>query len=468
MKIKNAAKIVIFCILFLFLLNRIYDIFSWKDTAGDYTSSMEVFYDLEENIVDVLFLGSSHCYCSVIPAQLWEDYGMASFNMAISGQDLAGSYYNFKEALKTQDLKVVCVDLYGCTFHGYLIEGNLYRNTLSRKLTPTYFEAVNSMVETDNKSDFYLRWPIIHTRYKELKKQDFVQDRPVYLGYTSGFNTSPISKIEYAYVEPIPFGEEEQKWLLKIMELAEESGTELVFFLAPYQVPLEAQEYIAYAKEMAAEHDVPVLDMVELSEAVGIDWDRDFIDYGHTNYWGAQKVTDYMGKFLKANYDLADYRGDERYALWDEDLRVRQHEVANYNLKQIGDVKTYLEELSKLEDYTVIVSTTGEYISGEANIDEYLQLLGSFQTFNDGTGIWVFDNRNCTYEMVGSNFLQVLPLSYGEALLSGADGRTGILVDRVEYRKTDNGINIVVYDNLQGVVADCVGLDAMYSYGVIR
>ena len=146
MKIKNAAKIVIFCILFLFLLNRIYDIFSWKDTAGDYYSSMDSFYDLEKDMVDVLFLGSSHVYCSVIPAQLWEDYGMASFNMAISGQDLASSYYSFKEALKTQDLDVVCVDLYGCVFHGYLIEGNLYRNTLSRKLSFTSIEAVNSIV----------------------------------------------------------------------------------------------------------------------------------------------------------------------------------------------------------------------------------------------------------------------------------------------------------------------------------
>ncbi len=468
MKIKNAAKIVIFCILFLFLFNRIYDIFSWKDTAGDYYSSMESFYDLEKDTVEVLFLGSSHCYCSVIPARLWEDYGMASFNMAISGQDLAGSYYNFKEALKTQDLKVVCVDLYGCTFHGYLIEGNLYRNTLSRKLSLISIDAVNSMVETDNKSDYILRWPIIHTRYKELKKQDFLNERPAYLGYSSGFNTNAIAKLEYAYVEPKPFGEEEQEWLLKIIELAQESDTELVFFLAPYQVPLEAQEYLAYAKEMIAEYDIPVIDMVELSEAVGLDWSRDFIDYGHTNYFGACKVTDYLGKFLKVNYDLQDYRGDERYALWDLDLKTREHEVTNYYLKQIGDAKTYLEEISRLEDYTIIVSTTGEYISGEANIDEYLQLLGPFQEFYDGAGVWVFDNKNCTYASTGSEFLQVLPLSYGEALLSGTAGRISVLVDRAEYQKTESGINIVVYDNLQGVVADCVGLDAMYSYGVIR
>lgn len=468
MKIKNTAKIFVFCALFLFLLNRIYDIFSWKDTAGNYTSSMEVFYDLDDNMVDVLFLGSSHCYCSVIPAQLWEDYGMASFNMAISGQDLAGSYYNLKEALKTQDLKVVCVDLYGCTFHGYLIEGNLYRNTLSRKLTPTYFEAVNSMVETDNKSDFYLRWPIIHTRYKELKKQDFVEERPAYLGYASGFVTNGVVKEEYAYVEPKPFGEEEQEWLLKIIELAQENDVELVFFLAPYQASLEAQEYYAYAKEMIAEYDIPVLDMVELSEAMGINWGRDFIDYGHTNHFGAQKVTDYLGKFLKVNYDLPDYRGDERYALWDLDLKTRQHEMINHQLNQTGDVQMYFEQLSQLEDYTIVVSTTGEYLSADTNVDEYLQMLGSFQEFYDGSKVWVFDNKQNTYISSGSEFLVNFPLAYGEMVISGTGGNTSVLVDRVAYQKTANGVNILVYDNLLGVVADYVGFEAAHSYLMIR
>lgn len=468
MRIKNTAKIVFFCILFLFLLNRIYDVFSWKDTAGDYYSSMETFYDLDKDIVDVLFLGSSHCYCSVIPAKLWEDYGMASFNMSISGQDLAGTYYNFKEALKTQTPKVVCVELYACTYSGYPVEGNLYRNILPRKTSKLYVEAVENMVKTDNKSDYLLRWPIIHTRYKEVKKEDFVKDYPVYLGYRSEFRVTPIWKEEYSFVEPKPFGEEEQQWLLKIIELAQNTNTELVFFLAPYQVPKYAQEYIAYAKEMIAEYDITAMDMTELSEAMAIDWDRDFIDFGHTNYFGACKVTDYFGKFLKATYDLPDHSGDERYALWDLDLKTRQHEVTNYYLTQIGDAKTYLEELSRLEDYTIIVSTTGEYISGEANIDEYLQLLGSFQEFYDGAGVWVFDNQNCSYVAAGNDFLQALPLSYGEVLLSGAGGRTSVTVDRTEYQKTENGINIVIYDNLQGVVADSIGLEAMYSYGIVR
>lgn len=468
MKIKNAAKIVIFCILFLFLLNRIYDIFSWKDTAGDYYSSMETFYDLEKDTVDVLFLGSSHCYCSVIPAKLWEDYGMASFNMAISGQDLASSYYSFKEALKTQDLEVVCVELYGCVFHGYLIEGNLYRNTLSRKLSLTSMDAVNNIVETDNKSDFILKWPIIHTRYKELKKQDFMEERPAYLGYSCEFNVSGVEKWEFDNVEPKPFGEAEQEWLLKIIELAEESDTELVFFLVPYQMSLEAQEYIAYAKEMIAEYDVPVIDMLELSEDIDINWRRDFSDYGHTNHFGAQKVTAYLGEFLKNNYDLQDYRGDERYTLWDLDLKTRQHEMTNYRLEQIADMELYFGELSQLEDYTIVVSTTGEYLSENANIESYLQMLGSFHEFAEGSKVWVIDNKENIYTSSGSEFLVNMPLSYGELVLSGTNGNTSVLVDRVSFCKVTDGVNILIYDNLQGKVVSVTGFDAKNSYIMVR
>jgi len=468
MKVKNTAKILIFCILFLFFLNRIYDVFSWKDTAGDYTSSMETFYSLEENVVDVLFLGSSHSYCSVIPAQLWQDYGMAGFSMAISGQDLASTYYNFVEALKTQDLKVVCVDLYGCTFSGYQVDGNIYRNTLSRKLSKTSVEAVNSIVKTDNKSDFILKWPIIHTRYKELKKQDFAKESPVYLGYKAEFVAQGTTKLLYANVEPKPFGEEEQRWLKKIIELAQESDTELVFSLAPYQIPLKEQEYIAYAKKMAAEYNIPVIDMVEMSDEIGLDWDKDMIDYGHTNYWGAQKVTACLGEYLKNHYELPDHRGDARYALWDLDLKTRQHEWSNYVLTGICDRQIYFEELSRLEDYTIVVSTTGEYISGEAEIESCLQMLGSFYEYGNGCNVWVFDNKENIYVSNTGDAIKNLPLTYGELLVSVNGSTTNVMVDRTAYQKTTDGVNVLVYDNILGIVVDSVGFEAMYAYGMTR
>ena len=468
MKVKQAAKIIIFCVVFLLLLNRIYDIFSWKDTAGEYYSSMNSFYELEDSVVDVLFLGSSHCYCSVNPAQLWEEYGMGSFNMAISGQDLASTYYNFKEALKTQDLKVVCVDLYGCTFQGYGVEGNLYRNLLSRKLSLTYLEAVNSIAEKDNRSDFIFKWPIVHTRYRELGKGDFLTKRPTYLGYSAGFNATPVAKNDFLDAEPVPFEQAEQEWITKIIELAQESGTELVFFVAPYQAGQRAQENISYAKLMAGQHDVPVIDMIELSDELGLDWEKDFVDFGHTNHFGAQKVTAYLGKYLKENYALEDHRGDERYALWDEDLKVRKHEVQNYELTQMVDPDLYFETVSNLEDYTVIVSTTGDYISGEKTIDQQLQVLGVFEEFNVSSGVWVFDNGERIFYSGEANMLHTLDLTYGELVVGSSEGVKNIIVDRAGYKKVENGINILVYDNLNGRVVDSVGFDAMYAYGMAR
>lgn len=468
MKVKNIAKTIVFCMIFLFLLNRIYAIFSWKDTAGDYTSSMEVFYGLEENVVDVLFLGSSHSYCSTIPAQLWEDYGMASFSMAISGQDLVSSYYSFVEALETQDLKVVCVDLFGCVLQGYQDEGNLYRNLLPRKLSMTSVEAVNSMVETDNKADFLLKWPIIHTRYKELKKQDFVAMNPVYLGYTAEFVAEGAAKLDFGEVTPKPIDEKEQEFLIKMIGLAQESGTELVFVLAPYQIPLFEQEMIAYAKEIIAEYNVPVLDLEEISEEIGLDWKEDMIDYGHTNHWGAQKVTAYLGEYLNKHYELPDHRGDNRYAMWELDLKARKHEEINYYLTKVCDMQTYFEELSRLEDYTIVISTNGEYISETADMVDCLQMLGGFHEYYDGNNVWVFENGENIYTANGNGALKTLPLTYGELFVIVSEQGTNVLVDSVACQISTDGVNVIVYDNILGSVVDSVGFEAMNAYRMIR
>lgn len=77
---------------------------------------METFYGLEEDVADVLFCGSSHCYCSVNPAILWGQHGIAGYNLGISGQDFAGTYHGIREALKTQHPRVICLEMYGSAF----------------------------------------------------------------------------------------------------------------------------------------------------------------------------------------------------------------------------------------------------------------------------------------------------------------------------------------------------------------
>ena len=185
MRYKNGLKAAVFCTVAAVLFSGTYKVFSWKDTGGGYLSSMETFYGLERDVVDVLFLGSSHCYCSVNPAVLWDEYGIAAFSLAISGQDLASSYHCMKEALKTQKPKVVCLEMYYTNLHGYQIKGNLYRNLLGYQISRNFAEAVGDIAEAEEIRELLLKWPIIHTRYAELTEKDFMQDEMMrtYIGY---------------------------------------------------------------------------------------------------------------------------------------------------------------------------------------------------------------------------------------------------------------------------------------------
>lgn len=228
---RQAIKIVVFCLIGILLLQRLYQIFSWKDTAGDYKSSMETFYRLDRNSVDVLFLGSSHCYFSVDVANLWENHGIAAYSLAISGQDLASSYHCLVEALKTQKPKVVFLESYGGIFHGYGVRGNMYRNLLAYRPSLNFLQAIRSIAEEEEWRDYALKWPILHTRYRELKREDFLRERSVYMGYAADFVPRSVELRTYDGEETIPIGEEEEEWLCKIISLTKEEDIQLCIFL---------------------------------------------------------------------------------------------------------------------------------------------------------------------------------------------------------------------------------------------
>lgn len=467
MRAKKVIKVVVFCIILGLFLNRVYSILSWKDTSGEYYSSMESLYGLDKDVVDVLFLGSSRCYCSINNSVLWEEQGISSFSLAISGQDLASSYYCLVEALKTQTPEVVCLELYGATFHGYLVESNMYRNTLSFRLSENSVNAVTDIAE-DRKEELLLKWPIVHTRYAELQKKDFDKDRPVYLGYHAEFNTTAVEPLcSYYGDERLAIAGEEETWIRKIIALAEENDIQLVFFAAPVVSSEEDQKMLNYVAAIGEEHGIPLINMPRMQEELQLNVDSDFINWSHTNYYGAQKVSAYMGRFLKEHYSLPDRRGDESYSLWCEDAKVRQHEYRNQMLKQTYDIREYLGQLAGIGEYTVILTTNGEFYSDAADIADYVSELGMVD-FYDTAGIWIRRDDQLLYHSTEENSFEYVELSEGDMVVQREDGNSSIVIDNLSYGKVQNGINIVVYDDVLGQVADAIGFDVPNQYMPVR
>lgn len=470
MQWKNLAKIVTFCTILAFLINGIYKVLAWKDTAGAYVSSVESFYELEENVVDVLFLGSSHCYCTINNASIWEEQGIASFSLSISGQDMAGTYHCLVEALKTQTPKLICVEVFNATVKGYEVVGNLYRNTLSLKYSKNFYDAVDSMVVAEeDKPTYWLKWPIIHTRYAELQREDFERDYPAYIGYSAAFKSQPMSEvILYKGNETLAIPQENEEWLHKIIDLAEEKDIPLCFFVSPCIVEEYQQMQLLYIEQLAEKRGIPYLNTISLMDELKIDVTQDFMDRNHTNHFGSKKVSEYMAEYLKQNYELPDRRGDSRYQLWDENAEIREHEWQNYLLKSVQDIKGYLDLIGTMKKYTVVVATCGEYQVEGFDLYDCLQTAGIGEDFYTSDGVWIFNNQQLVYTSNAANLLEHQELTGGDLLVSSNAGAKSIVINKQECKKVNDGINIVVYDNLLGTIVDKVGFMATQQYAVVR
>lgn len=472
MNLRKAAKAVLFCVITVLIYLYLYRVLSWKDTGGDYRSAMDTFYALDEDVVDVAFLGSSHCYCAVNTATLWEQYGMAAYSLSISGQDMASSYFCLKEMLKTQRPRVVCVEMYYSNLQGYQVKGNLYRNLLGYRISRNFVDAVESIAEDGEKRDILLKWPIVHTRYAELKRQDFEPDPQMrlYMGWETGFDVEDIGEMSvYQKEESLEIPQETEEWIRKIIALAREEDVELCFFLAPFGADERAQMQYRYVENLAQENGIPFLNMIALQEELQLDTARDFSDTGHTNSYGAEKVTEYLGGFLAGHYDLADRRGGAQYTLWDENLMMWKHQKQNQELREITDLGLYLDSISGLEGYTVILATRGEYLADNVeNLAESLTDMGLDDSFFQMEGAWVVENGAFKYRMGLDDGFRHMEIGGSDAVIHGNDGQVHIIIDRQEYMRADQGIDILLYDNVLEEVADIVGFQAAGDYICIR
>lgn len=174
-RFASYRNIILFTLLAALMLTGVYRVIRWKDTTGNYISSYDELYHTPKNTIDVAFLGSSHCYAGIYPAVMWEDRGVTSFDMAVSGQDKDSCYHALIELLKTQKPKVVFADLYALTFEEHAFIGNVYRNLLSMRTSSNSVQLVTSYADKKDQEDFILRWPIVHTRYRELQPYDFLE-----------------------------------------------------------------------------------------------------------------------------------------------------------------------------------------------------------------------------------------------------------------------------------------------------
>lgn len=302
----------------------LFTILQYKDAQ-----SIRDFYKLKRNTCDVVFYGSSHCFCSINNALLWDDYGMSTFSLAENGQNLGNTYYYMVESLKTQKPKVLCVE---CVFVTYRDDGvgngNLYRNTLNMKYSTNYFwnaayAAQIAGVDTYGKYELFLKWPLIHSRYKELTKADFYDmtfEKGRY-AVSSTWTSEPHETPKACKSSVVgELRKEDVEYLDKMVELADEYNSVLIFWIAPFVLDEEDMGRFNALKEYAQDRNVDFINFNEIYQYVSFDYGKDMRSEkgagSHVNNAGARKITEFFGKYLHDNFLIPNHWEDKNYSYW--------------------------------------------------------------------------------------------------------------------------------------------------------
>lgn len=137
--------------------------------------------------------------------------------------------------------------------------------------------------------------------------------------------------------------------------------------------------------------------------------EQDFIDAGHTNSYGALKVSDYLGSFLSEWYALQDRSGDGRYALREENLEIWNHQMQKRSLQQVVDLGVYLDA------------------------------LGIGDEFFEWEGVWIIEDGAVRYQTVGEDCFAHMWIGGSDLLINRNEGVLQI-VDEVGFQALDEYI----------------------------
>lgn len=464
-KILNLITFIVFLLLMVTVLVKVYDVVRWKDTTGGYVSSLDQLYNTKDGLMDVVFVGSSHTYCAMLPSVFWEKYGIAAFDMSVSGQDKISALYEMRELFKHQSPKLVVVDAFALSFDRGLIEGNDYRNLLSMKASVNSVKHVLEFFKDrgegmDKVPDYLSRWPIVHTRYRELARYDFVDYYPNSYARGEGINFHVDPSVNLPYCgdytfSPEKLSEKNEYWLESLKDMSEEYGFELCFMVIPYKASFKDQTVFDSASVYAKDKGWDFLDFNRRIRELPLVFSEDFADEYHLNSFGALKFSDYLADHISERYDLPDRRDDERYSQWDLDSRYISHLFTNNRLEQINDLSGLTDAARSFDDdYSLFISTEYSENSDKEKAVDLLRALGAKKEELPAEGLWLYRAGNlsliCDYSnMPELPFSLELPgLGTLDVRFNGENAPGNIRVGYEDYSNTGSAVSLFLYDGM--------------------
>lgn len=334
--------IVIFTLATLLLLQRL---LVPKYQTGIVEGSMIEEYYRDKSSHDLVMIGDCELYENISPATLWESYGITSYIRGSAQQLVWQSYYLLEDTLRYETPYAVVFNVLSLKYDTPQSEAYNRMTLDGMRWSASKLAAVKASMTEEEKLIEYL-FPILryHSRWSELTEDDFRYIFKKELVTHNGYYMRADVKPSGGFPPPMPLadytlGENAMKYLEMMADLCEEKGVELILIKAPIEYPHWYEEWDAQMVDFADERGLKYINFIPLQSVMGLDMTCDTYDAGlHLNVFGAEKFTDYFGKWLKDNLDLPDHRSEtELVELWSKKLERYNAEKE----KQLKEIKEY-------------------------------------------------------------------------------------------------------------------------------
>lgn len=331
---KNRIRIG-FILLFVVTIYLISNILRVKSSHG--INQLEGLYWQPTDSIDVVMMGSSHIHCNINTALLWEEYGIAAYDYSGAEQPLWMTYHYLKELYKYQSPKVVVLDLYAPVrfLDDYQYDW-IAENIYGMRFSLNKLEMLAVSVEPKRLFQYFPSFLVYHDRYDDLEEEDFEhflwdgEEQEAFKGYTPYWERTPQEIPEVFESEVGELSAKSEKYLRKIIDFMEQKEeSRLILIVAPYIITEDDQKAYNRIAEIAEEEEITFINYNEYYEEIGLDFDLDFNDESHLNYWGSCKFTDYLGEFLCTYDNIQDRRGQEGYESWEEHVEMIRKEAVD-------------------------------------------------------------------------------------------------------------------------------------------
>lgn len=323
----------IFCL--LPIINYIgvkYENASKNNNINYFTKSrFDDFYALEKNSLDMVFIGSSHSYCTFDPENFDNELQILSHQMGTPLQHADTSYFELLEILNYQKPKIAVMELYWDVLDDdfEMKQANSFFEVLKNKeLKNQYIKEVFPISEKFKYTFLPIRFQQDYFAYISNKIEKYFENK---FGVSKQITTTANGIEEYrskgyVYCDTIipeaefyetnqfknfdgkdwDFSKTQKKYLDKIVELCNKNNIELIFVTAPVaNVSMEIiKNYDNINKklsEYAQSKNIKYIDYNIINKQEKLLKNKNFRDDAHLNDSGVKIVDSHFLQWLKQN-----------------------------------------------------------------------------------------------------------------------------------------------------------------------